>query len=265
MAYLGAIARILLLVSIVLLGASAEAFGQAPFATDDAGVTDAGRWHMELFLVQSGLRERDLPAQAQTTFIASTAYGLFGWLELGVDAPWIEVDQAGEPDYAGIGDVNLSAKFRLRDSSGGLWPAVAITAAIEFPTGDEDKGLGSGVFDYGLNLVGDWTLTQSSSLRANLGILFAGNSLTGVVGLKADGEIVAGSLSFTQALSERWEAGIEVRRAEGQADASSDQELIAQAGARFALNDQVTLAAGVVRGWSVAPEWQFQVGAIVDP
>lgn len=265
MAYSGVILRRLLLFSIVLLGTHARAFGQAPFATDDAGVSAARRWHMELFLVQSDLLESDLPAQGQTTFIASTAYGLFGWLELGVDAPWIAVDQVGEADYSGLGDINLSAKFRLRETSGGLWPAVAVSAAIESPTGDEDKGLGSGVLDYGLNLVGDWTLAPSSFLRANLGILFAGNSLTGVVGLESDGEIVAASLSFTQVLSERWEAGIEVRRAEGQGAASNEQDLIAQAGARFALNDKVTLAAGVVHGWYVAPEWQVQIGAIVDP
>ena len=73
------------------------AVAQAPFATDDAGVTPAGAWHFELFLSEADLQPLDRPATGQTTLVASAAYGLFGRLELGIDAPWIAIDQAGEP------------------------------------------------------------------------------------------------------------------------------------------------------------------------
>ena len=253
------------LFGVLLALGAVPAAAQAPFVTDDVGVTPARAWHVELFLSRADLQPTDLPAKAQTTFVATAAYGIGGRLELGLDAPWISIDQAGAETIAGVGDLNVSAKLHLRDYQGGILPGAAISAAIETPTGDDEKGLGSGVTDYGVTLIGEWLFGGATALRANLGVLFAGNNLTGTVGIRSDSEIITSGLSLTRTIDPRWDIGIETGYVEGRSSASDDKELFSQLGARYARNEHLTFAGGVSRGWYVAPEWTVQVGLIWDP
>ncbi len=59
----------------------------------------------------------------------------------------------------GVGDVRLSAGYRLRqDSSGSL----SLRAAVELPTGDEDKLTGNGAADYSLGIAWERDAADSS-------------------------------------------------------------------------------------------------------
>ena len=62
----------------------------------------------------------------------------------------------------GFGDMTLNASYFILDESE-LLPHVAVKAGVKFPTADEDKGLGTGEFDYlfGMDMtknIGGWSL-----------------------------------------------------------------------------------------------------------
>ena len=75
-------------------------------------------------------------------------------------------------DESGIGDILATAKFRLLAEQDVL-PALGLYTQLSFPTGDEDKGLGSGSVDATLG----GTLTRhlgALKLYGNLGFLLSG-------------------------------------------------------------------------------------------
>jgi len=243
---------------------AAGALAQAPFTTDDAAVTGRHGWHFELFDQAADLPSADAPATAQNTLVLNLGFGLASGLELGCDVPWITIAgaAAGGGDVRGVGDLNLYLKWRFYEGSGG-WPAWAAVGAVETPTGDETRGLGSGVSDQTLNLVAEWLDLAGTDLRANLGIVFAGNSKTGEVGLEADGRIWTAGVSLTRE-GERLALGGELTGARGELDSTAARELRLQLGGRWAVGERLGLAAGVQRGWYATPPWQLQLGLILD-
>ncbi|GAK61697.1 hypothetical protein U27_02526 [Candidatus Vecturithrix granuli] len=75
-------------------------------------------------------------------------------------------------DESGIGDILATAKFRLLDEQE-ILPALGLYAQLSFPTGDEEKGMGSGSIDATLGGM----LTKRLSvlkLYGNVGFLLSG-------------------------------------------------------------------------------------------
>ncbi len=243
---------------------AAGALAQAPFTTDDAGVTARRGWHFELFDQAADLPPADAPATAQNTLVLNVGFGLAPGFELGCDVPWITIAgaDAGGGDVRGVGDLNLYLKWRFYEGSGGL-PSWAAVGAVESPTGDEARGLGSGVSDETLNLVAEWLDLAGADLRANLGVVFAGNSKTGEVGLESDGRIWTAGLSLTRE-GRRLALGGELTGARGELDSAAARELRLQLGGRWTMGERLGLAAAVQRGWYATPPWQLQLGLIVD-
>ncbi|MEW6327714.1 MAG: transporter [Thermodesulfobacteriota bacterium] len=64
--------------------------------------------------------------------------------------------------HSGLGDICLGGSYTVfEETSDG--PAIYALASIKFPTADEEKGLGTGEYDYGLGVgldkrIGKWTL-----------------------------------------------------------------------------------------------------------
>ena len=72
-------------------------------------------------------------------------------------------------------------------------PAFAIALYTRLPTGSASRSLGSGVTNYQLYGVAQKSLTKNTKISANAGVLFAGNTVIGVVGVgTAGGKIVSG-------------------------------------------------------------------------
>lgn len=249
-------------VLVLMAGLAGAARGQAPFVTDDAGTTAPRQVHVELFAIGSDLPDSDHPASAQRTLVASLATGLGPAVEVGLDWPWIGIRSDGAPDVVGGGDLNLYVKWRCFEGAG-RGPALALVGAVELPTGDEARGLGSGERDETLNAVAEWVGVGGVDLRANLGIVFAGNSLTGKVGLTTDSRIWTGGVSATVERA-RFAVGAEVTAAVGQVAGEKSRELRLQAGLRRALGARSTLGFGVQRGWREAPPWQALLGVTID-
>jgi hypothetical protein len=77
----------------------------------------------------------------------------------------------GENDRAAAGDVRLTVKRALRESG----PAVSMQANIELPTGDPERGYGSGGVDTSLAVLADVRIGERSAAFVNIGAGFPGD------------------------------------------------------------------------------------------
>lgn len=83
---------------------------------------------------------------------------------------WFEADQHGLHP----GDSRLDLKYALTDSG---WFKSSLLTSLKLPTGDEEKGLGSGKADYGFSLLTRFTRGKIA-LYVNPGVIFPTNPET---------------------------------------------------------------------------------------
>jgi hypothetical protein len=129
-------------VLFALVATSARA--QQPFFTDDAGVTDAGIVHLEVFNEFDRLQPALEPHRQQNTFNMRATYGVGRQIELNVDAPLLAVlNNQTIHNAFGLGDTNVGVKYHWRDEGAGYrHPAMAVAFYLETPTGNPTSGLG---------------------------------------------------------------------------------------------------------------------------
>lgn len=252
-------------IALLNAGLCGFAFSQQPFYTDDTDIAERHHFHLEIVNQQSWLQRSALPATRQNTTVFHGNYALTQNFEFGMDAPLIALYKRNEPTATGIGDFNITFKWRLAEEhSNSRAPAFTLSCAIETPTGSVRKQLGSGIADYGCNTIiqkqlGLWTL------RVNNGMVFSGNTLTGVIGLRAKGFVYVGGGSITRDVLPRLLLGIEVNGSAAQNAALGKANLQSQLGGKFTITDGFTLDFGVVTGWfSGAPRRQAQLGISKD-
>jgi len=132
---------------IHLLASGAAAYH--PLITDDTGTQGAGKYQLEANLEYA--RNDDLGVTENKTQAAATlTYGIVDNLDIAVSFPWLarEIKEAGESSSeSGISDLSISAKWRFHEQEGF---SLALRSGITLPTGNDDKGLGSGRMTYGL-------------------------------------------------------------------------------------------------------------------
>jgi hypothetical protein len=129
--------------------AVASARAQQPFYTDDAGVTDAGVVHLEVFNELDRLQPALEPHRQQNTLNMRATYGLGRKVELNLDAPLLLImNRSTVNNVFGLGDTNIGVKYHWRDEGNGYrHPALALAVYLETPTGNATSGLGSGLTD----------------------------------------------------------------------------------------------------------------------
>lgn len=141
--------------ALVLAGLPARCPAGRPLVIDDAAPVDAGRVQVE---AGAAYLRTDRATAASLPF--TLAYGTPYDFEVGVGSallrndpggPAAAGDAGGSPD-AGPADVSLGAKWRVLDAAA-AGRAVALAAAVKFPTADADRGLGTGRADYDLALI----------------------------------------------------------------------------------------------------------------
>jgi len=251
----------------VLLGVGlcVAASAQQPFYTDDADVTERRHFFLEISNQQSWLQRSADPLTKQNATVVHLNYGVTTNFEIGVDAPLIALYHQDELFSIGQGDLNFTFKLRLQsEQSGSKRPATTLSCAVETPTGNTRKLLGSGIADYGCNTViqkqlGLWTL------RVNNGMVFSGNTLTGVIGLRAKGLVYLGGGSITKEVLPRLLLGAEVNGSAAADSALGKANLQTQVAGQFTIKEGFALDFGLVRGWfSGAPKWQVQLGFSKD-
>lgn len=255
--------QLISLTSICILALSLRLTAQAPLVTDDAAVAAARAVHVELFGQFAGLPASVRPATAQHTLVLTMGYGVGSRLEVGFDFPLIAIVRPPQT-VLGTGDLNVTAKYMLRAPADALAARFAVAGAVEVPTGDVQRGFGSGVADYNVNLIGEWRRGPATTLRLNGGVQFAGNTLTGLIGSPDRGVVLSAGGSAEYAVTPRLALAGELTGYQGRSASAVDRELRTQGALSYALSDAKVLAVSLQRGWFASPRWTLQVGVAFD-
>ena len=258
---------VVLLVFWMLFQAEA-AFAQAPFYTDDTGVTDPGTLHIEASDEIDALQSMQYPDLRQNTANLKVNVGVPHGFEIDIDAPYILIDRdTGSSDSHGIGDTNLGLKWSTRSASDTpTTPAFAASFYVEFPTGNARQELGSGLTDYALNLIGQFPVSELTRFNVNVGILFAGNTSTGVVGIETTrGQVYVGGLSVMHDFSPHFTLGGEVYGGIADTKGLDRTQLQAMLGGQYAVRDGLVVYAGLITGtYTGSPRLGGQIGVAID-
>jgi hypothetical protein len=257
-----------------LLFCSACAFvltaqAQQPFYTDNSDVTPRHHFHFE-FSNEFDVLQRSLyPSRFQNTADAELDYGLAHNLEIGIEAPILTIFNAEAAPFrhpTGLGDTNFSAKYNFHhEREGSRLPALSIALNLEIPTGNVRRQLGSGLADYYMNGVMQKSVSSKTMLRLNGGILFSGNTTTGVIGIKTRGTVLTGGASLVKQYTKRFDFGAEITGAFTRNFDLSKGQLQTLVGGNYALRNNLTLDFGLVGGrFSGSPRVGAQLGFSLD-
>lgn len=259
----------LALALLTLLSISQAAGAQQPFYTDDADVTEKGKYHFQLSSEYDILQRSSYPSLRQNTAIFEFDYGLFKGVEVGVAPPLILISNsrvARPKTPFGPGDVNFHVKYNFyKEREDSVWPAMALDFNVELPTGNADKGLGSGLTDFYLNGIAQKSLTKKTRLRVNGGILFAGNQTTGVIGIKTRGRVFTSGASLVKQFTKKLDLGAELTGAVTGNFQLARGQLQGLAGGNYALRKNLTFDFGLVGGhFAASPRVGLQLGISLD-
>jgi hypothetical protein len=251
----------------MLLG-SGPLHAQMPFYTDDTAVTEPKKLHIELFDEFDGLQSSQHPDLRQNTANLKINFSPLSRLELDVDVPYLAIYRApGSQTSRGVGDTNLGAKWNLREATpDSALPALAVSFYVEFPTGDSRQELGSGLTDYWLNFILQRPLSEATRINVNMGLLFAGNTSTGAVGIQTRrGQVYTGGLALLHDLTPRLTLGGELYGGFSDGAGPDRTQLQALLGAQYAIRDGLTLSLGVLGGkYGATPQIGGQIGISID-
>ena len=254
----------------ILFLSTTSTHAQLPFYTDDADTTAKGAFHFEVSNQHDWLQQSSLPGRRQNTTVFTLNYGLTDRIELGVNAPFIKIfndrpSMLGNP--SGIGDTQFGAKIRLfEEREGSKLPSGTVVFYVEAPTGNPRQQIGSGLVDFYLYGVLQKSLTKRTTGRLNGGIIFAGNSSTGLVGITAArGQVFTGNGSLVRNFTPRLRLGAEVFGAVSNKFDLSRGQLVGQIGGGYALTEKLEFTFGVLAGrYPGSPRAGVQVGLAYD-
>jgi hypothetical protein len=259
--------RTIALLALILL-TSRPLQAQMPFYTDDTDVTAPGTLHIETFDEVDALQSARYPDLRQNTANIKINFGLPHGLEVDLDAPYLSIYRApGSPASRGVGDTDMGVKWEVHEASpASRLPALAFSFYVELPTGNTRQELGSGLTDYWLNFVVQEALSDKTRFNFNLGILFAGNTSTGVIGIETTrGQIFTGGISLLHDVSARLTVGDELYGGVSDNSGLDRTQLQAMLGAQFTIRDGVTLCVGLIGGeYAASPRIGGQIGIAVD-
>jgi hypothetical protein len=259
----------LLLIVLVILSASAVP-AQIPFYTDDADTTEKGKFHLEFANEHDWLQKSSLPGKRQNTSTFTLNYGLTDRIELGVNVPFVKIfndrpSMLGNP--SAVGDTQFGVKARLRDErEGSRLPAVSVVFYVEAPTGSTRKQVGSGLTDYWLYGVLQKSLTKRTTGRLNGGVLFAGNSSTGLIGIRgARGQVFTGNGSLVRHFTPKLKLGIEVFGGVTNNFNLSRGQLEGQIGGSYSVRENLAFTFGILAGqFPASPRVGIHLGFAYD-
>lgn len=249
---------------------STPASAQLPFYTDDADTTAKGKFHLEVSNQHDWLQTSSLPGRRQNTTVFTLNYGLTNRIELGVNAPFIKIFNdrpsiLGNP--SGFGDTQFGVKVRLfEEREGSKLPAGTVVFYVEAPTGNARQQIGSGLADYYLYGVLQKSLTNRTTGRLNGGIVFAGNSSTGLEGIRgARGQVFTGNGSLVRNFTPRLRLGAELFGAVTNSFDLTRGQLVAQIGGGYAVAANLEFTFGLLAGrFPASPRAGVQVGFAYD-
>jgi hypothetical protein len=162
------------LVLCTVLLVPAVTWAAHPLITDDSGTQGKNKFQLEVNgqydsekETVAGVSTKSTGGQVGATF----SYGIVenADLILGVAYVWGKVEEEGRAVYdeKGISDTTLALKWRFFEKEG--W-SFALKPGVSFPTGDENKGLGTGKTGYHVFFIASKE-AASWAFHANLGYI----------------------------------------------------------------------------------------------
>lgn len=126
--------------------AGTQVHGAHPLLTEDTGTQGKGGWQLEV----NGERQRDpqpegVPPLRAIQSGTTLSYGVTDTIDFKIDAPYVR--------HEGFLDVAVGFKWRFYED-GPL--SLGTLFGISLPTGDEQKGLGTGRYNAGASGVASW-------------------------------------------------------------------------------------------------------------
>jgi len=256
------------LLLLTLLVNSRQSYAQMPFYTDDTSTTQIGKFHVEVFEELDRLPSSQYPDLRQNTANIKVNFSPTRHLELDIDAPYIHISRAeGSETASGIGDTELGAKYTFREAPpDSALATFGASLYVEFPTGSVRQGLGSGLTDYWLNFIAQKPLSATTRYNINLGILFAGNTSTGAVGIQTRrGQVYTGGLSLLHDVSSRLTLGAEIYGGISDGAGSDRSQLQVLMGGQYAIRNGLSLSLGILGGkFGATPRLGGQIGISLD-
>ena len=250
----------------IFLCCSFSISAQQPFATDDADVTEKQKFQLQISNEFDLLSRSARPSLRQNTTVFVLNYGLMRDVEIGVDYPLIVISNAtgtAPKTITGFGDLDFHVKYNfLKERERSSRPALTVSFSAEVPTGNADRGLGSGLLDYSLNGIIQKSLTPKTTLRFNAGIVFAGNTSTGEVGISTRGRVFVAGGSIAKQFTPKLNLGIEVFGAA--AGRLGGSQIQTQFGGNYQLTNKMSLDFGLIAGRSNSPRAGAQIGMSLD-
>ncbi|MFY9621276.1 MAG: hypothetical protein WAM70_00755 [Pyrinomonadaceae bacterium] len=256
-----------IIVAFLTLSLPAVAQAQQPFTVDDADVTEKHKFQLQISHEFAILPRSAHPSLRQNTTVFVLNYGLLRDVEIGVDYPLIVISNAAgtTPPIKGFGDLNFHVKYNfLKEREGKRRPALTVSFAMEVPTGDAPKGLGSGLLDYSVNGVLQKSLTTKTTLRANGGIVFAGNTSTGFSGIRTRGRVFTAGVSLVRQFTPKLNLGVELTGAASNNLILGAGQVQTQFGGNYQLTEKMSLDFGVLAGKFNNPRAGARIGISID-
>ena len=242
---------------------------QQPFVTDDADVTPKGHVHFEFSNEFDWLQSSSFPNLKQNTADFELDYGLLDGVEVGIAAPLLTIFNAAgtiPKTASGIGDTNISIKYNFRkERENSRLPAITIAFNFEVPTGDTERQLGSGLADFYMNGILQKSLSKTTKLRLNGGILFSGNEATGVIGIKSRGTVLTAGASLVRQFTPKLQLGMELTGATTKDFQLGKGQLQTLLGGNYQFKNNASFDFAILGGKYVAsPRAGVQLGISID-
>jgi hypothetical protein len=260
--------KILFAVSVLVMTVSVVD-AQQPFLTDNTDTTPKRHFHFEFSNEFDLLQNSAFPSRKQNTADFELDYGVFDNFEVGIESPLLTIMNArgtAPLRTTGIGDTNVSLKYNfLKEREHSRRPALAIAFNLELPTGDTKRQLGSGLADFYTNGILQKSLTKKTTLRLNGGLLFSGNTTTGVIGIKSRGTVFTGGGSLVKQFTPKLDLGVELTGALTKNLQLGKGQLQTLVGGNYLFRRNMSFDFGVVAGkYAASPRAGIQVGLSVD-
>ena len=140
-----------------VVGLAATSHAAHPLITDDAGTQGKGKFQLEVngeFNYDKETEEEVTTKETGGEVAPILSYGIADNLDivLGVPYQWFRVKEDGDvtDKEDGISDMSLELKWRFYEKDG---LSLALKPGITLPTGDDEKGLGTGRETYSLYFI----------------------------------------------------------------------------------------------------------------
>lgn len=138
--------KIVSIVTLFLALSFSYSYAAHPLITDDTGTQGKGKFQLELNS-EYGVEKENGVTEKTFEFAPTLSYGLTDTIDIVVGVPYqrIKVEDGGTAKESGLSDMSIEAKWRFFEKEG---LSFAIKPGISIPTGDENKGLGTGKVGY---------------------------------------------------------------------------------------------------------------------